>query len=301
MPQGPDASAILGNFYLLPVDRALHHLPVRPLRFQDDLKIFGDSPQSLRRALRDINRIMRGRHLNISVRKTKLLSGEEILDEFEDSEKDAIQYGLILGDPGVPNAVRALFDRAVSEDPVNARDLRFAVHRLQKLDDPHAAPWVLDHLPEVPYLAPILVDYLSHHQGAIPAIEERVAAYLADEEQNIYPYVEMQLVRMLAKSASIEGTTRDTLWAIVRDQNKARYVREHAIRSVGRHAAAGDVALLRTMFTESTDTPVRRALIVAITEAAGVDKGWLTAMGRSDGNLITTCEFLRKGAHLPAP
>ena len=41
IPQGPDASAILGNFYLRPVDRVLElNKSVVGLRFQDDLMVF---------------------------------------------------------------------------------------------------------------------------------------------------------------------------------------------------------------------------------------------------------------------
>ncbi len=94
LPQGHDASAFLGNFFLLPLDQALRHHDVKAIRYQDDIKIFADNPTTLRITLREIDQVLRARHLNLSVAKTKMLEGIEVLAEFEDTRKDAIQYGI---------------------------------------------------------------------------------------------------------------------------------------------------------------------------------------------------------------
>jgi hypothetical protein len=48
LPQGHDASAFLGNFYLLPLDQVLRHHDVHAIRYQDDIKVFANNPTTLR-------------------------------------------------------------------------------------------------------------------------------------------------------------------------------------------------------------------------------------------------------------
>ena len=118
--------------------RALSMHPVKFLRFQDDLKVFADSPAKLRVALRDVIRTLRHRRLNLSVHKTKMLVGDEILTAFEDDRKGAIQYGLFIGDETATDDLRLLFDDAVEAKPRKDRDIRFSVSRLEDQHDPHA-------------------------------------------------------------------------------------------------------------------------------------------------------------------
>lgn len=70
LPQGADVSAILGNFYLKPLDAILRKLPVKFVRFQDDIKIFAESAPVLRRAVAELTPVIRRRHLNLSSAKT---------------------------------------------------------------------------------------------------------------------------------------------------------------------------------------------------------------------------------------
>jgi hypothetical protein len=303
LPQGLQASAILGNFYLLPLDRELLQHPVKFVRYQDDIRVLADSPTPLRVALQSGIRILRNRHLNVSVHKTKMLQGPEILDEFEDTRKDAIQYGIEIGSPDAPAELRSLFDEATLSDSVKARDIRFAVYRLAKLEDDHAVSWILDHLPDVPYLAALLVDYLSLHMPEHPEIEERTRSYLLNVDENLYPWVEFNLVRMLAHAEAVSDSTLNAVWKILRDANKDPLVRQHAARCVGRHARPGEIALMRQLFNTVADEQLERALLVAMTEATKgkPDKAYLGAQGASHPELQHTCAFLKAGAKLPDP
>ena len=303
LPQGPEASAILGNFYLLPLDRELHQHPVKFVRYQDDIKILADNKAVLRVALQHAIRILRGRHLNVSVQKTKMLEGPQILDEFEDTRKDAIQYGIKIGSSDAPAQLRALFEDATAVTPVKARDIRFAVYRLGKVEDDCAVAWILDHLPEVPYLSGLLVAYLSLNMATHPEIEDRTRTYLTDGNENVYPWVEFNLMRMFARADSISDPTLDVVWATLRDGNKDLLVRQHAARCVGRHARPGDIALLRQLFNQSTDATIQRALLVAMTDATHghPDRAYLGAESVSHPNLEHTCAYLKSGAKIPDP
>lgn len=300
IPQGVQGSAVLGNLYLLPVDRVLIQHGLNFLRFQDDLKVFADSPEALRVALRDMTAVLRSRRLNLSVHKTKLLAGPDILDEFEDQRKTAIQYGITTGSGDSLPQLISLFDDAVSQSPPNSRDVRFSVHRLAQLNSSHAVPWILSHLSEVPYLAPLLVGYLTQFLDENSEIEPRVVEYLRDPRQNLYPFAELHLVRMLSFAKQIEDETLRAVWDILQDQNRPRYVREHAARCAGRHARAGDVARLKALFLTSDDTRMKRALLVAIREAAQ-DRAFFAETAGRNPELAATCRYLRSSTALPPP
>lgn len=307
VPQGPEVSSILGNFYLLPLDAVLRKLDVRWIRFQDDIKVFASEPHVLRLAVRELMPAVRGRHLNLSSAKTKLLQGSAVLEHFEDSKKDAIQYGLDIESPDVLDDLRALFDDAVSGSEVNERDVRFAINRFRKLGDDYAVTWILKNLDTVPYLASYLVTYLTQHFEKRPEIEAEVRSFLQDAARNISPVVEMHLIRMLGRAPQVSGETYDVLWSILKDQTKEGFVREWAARSIGRHvkddgARLPDVDLLRSLFKLSMENHgLRRALLVGIYEAESVDKAWLSAVATSDESLRHTCEYLRKKPELLPP
>jgi hypothetical protein len=138
----------------------------------------------------------------------------------------------------------------------------------------------------------------------MPQIEERVEHYLRDANENIYPWVELHLLRMLALAPRITDDTHASVWRILSDKNKDLLVREHAARCIGRHSRPGDSALLRALVTGSIEMPLRRAILVAYTEATGrshPDKGLLGAVARDHPELASTCDFLRSPAVIPGP
>jgi hypothetical protein len=303
IPQGIDVSAVLGNLYLVPVDATLRSLGLRFLRFQDDIKVFAEEQHELRRALLDLMPVIRSLHLNLSTGKTKILSGDDVIDHFEDIRKDAIQYGIDTGDPTVGKALHELFDDAVAGDAVNERDVRFTVYRFELRNDPYAVPWILAHLDDVPYLASILVRYLSQHLSDEPlGVENAVRSYLDDPKRNLSPIVELQLLRMLASADEIADATYELVWKTLRDQNKHSRVRQFAARCVGRHARPGDAAVLRATFQAAVDNnELRRALLVALFECGVARGAFLRQVEDSDLSLRPTARYLRNVQRLPAP
>lgn len=303
LPQGPTASQILGNFYLQPIDHLLASTPgIEFVRYMDDIRIFAHDRALLYRTLQDVINLLRARRLNLSNAKTNIFVGDEILKQFDDSDKTAIAYGITIGDPGSVLALRLLFrDAVASGGTPNARDIRFAVYRLGEFEDPYAIPWILEHLEDVPYLATLLVSYLGRFIGSIPEIENTVRDYLADPARNVYAFVEMQLIRMLARADRVDGSTLDVVMSILRDNNNPSYVRAHAARCVGRHRRQGDRQLLDQVFAATTDVMVKRAIAVALSERSGATRQILNALGSEHPVLAATALFLRSGMQIPAP
>ncbi|MGB8649928.1 MAG: RNA-directed DNA polymerase [Mycobacteriales bacterium] len=300
LPQGHSASSVLGNFYLLPLDRYLNTLSVKHVRYQDDIRIFANTREELMRVLRGAIGILRGRHLNFAVQKTKLSVGDEILNEFEDTAKNAINYGLEIGAADVAEDLHALFDKA-TVGKINARDIKFAIVRLARLDDDYAVDWILKHLDDAAFIASQLTDYLDSFLAARPEIEDALRALISRPSADTYPFAVLHAVRLLYRAASLQDATRNALWALLRDSNTPVYVREHVARCLGKHCAAGDLALLHSVLKGTSDTGLKRALLVAITELGGVDKGFLSQVEKTDPELAATCKFLASKATIPAP
>jgi hypothetical protein len=311
LPQGPEASSTLGNLYLQPVDALIGQYGAEFIRYQDDIKIFSNSPDHLRVVLRNVLGVLRGRHLNLSLHKTKLLQGPEILHEFEDTRKDAITYSFALANedhplldqlrPSTVDDLRRLFDEAVSSDSIDVRDVKFTVYRLSLLGDSHAVKWILDHLPEVPYLASHLVQYLSQWMEAGSEIEGRLCTYLRNPSENLYPHSELHVVRLFSRSASISADTHSLVWSILRDRNKASYVRQQCARCIGVHSRPGDGPLLSTLLNETNDVDLARAIVVAMWETGYMDKPSLRILQKAKPELGACCQLLISGAKIPPP
>jgi Reverse transcriptase (RNA-dependent DNA polymerase) len=146
IPQGSDMSGMLANLYLTTLDAEIRRGGYHHFRYSDDIYIFGSDWSALRQVLINANRILRHRHLNLATSKTQIIESSAVAQEFEDMEKDAINYGVRVGIPGAAEDVRALFDRAVGKDPVLTRDFKFSLTQLARLDDAHAVGWLKSHL-----------------------------------------------------------------------------------------------------------------------------------------------------------
>ena len=67
LPQGPNASRLLGNFYLNPVDAAMDQHPgIRYFRYMDDIRIVGSSRATVIAALQTLISECRRRGLALS-------------------------------------------------------------------------------------------------------------------------------------------------------------------------------------------------------------------------------------------
>lgn len=304
LPQGPEVSSLLGNFYLRPLDAVLRKLDVKFLRFQDDIKVFAGEDHVLRKAIAQLTPVVRGRRLNMSTSKAKILEGAQVVLHFEDSRKDAIQYRIEVDDGEVIEDIRLLFDEAVAGE-VNERDVKFSVYRLGKFGNPYAVDWILANLSSVPYLSEILVGYLSGVASERGDIEPGICMFLSDDTRNISPYVEIQLVRMFSSFESISDETYRLLWDILLNPAKESRVREFAARAVGRHLTSkttADLKVLDGIFRQNPDDlRLRRALLIGMKEGGGASKNYLGTVATGSPELKPLCDYLKSGVQLPKP
>ncbi|MEV5252855.1 RNA-directed DNA polymerase [Streptomyces werraensis] len=300
IPQGPDSSAILANLYLLPVDEFVYRSGLDYLRYSDDMMLFDTERESLRNALLEINSILRSRRLTMSTTKTHIYDSAQALSQLESLEKDAINYGIKIGEDGASERLYKLFLEATAAGQID-RDVKFALFRMGNIKDDRALGWALRNLKESHHLAGELLRYLECFPERRLAIRRAYISTMRLVEDHKYDHLEQRIlqsaIRMRIRSVKI----RDMAWAILQDKNKPSLPREFAARYLGRVSSIADGQLLRRQFENEPDGNVRRALLVAMYEAHSVSRILLQRHANSNTQLTWVSRYLLTSPRVPLP
>ncbi|MFE4593359.1 RNA-directed DNA polymerase [Streptomyces laurentii] len=300
IPQGPDASAILANLYLLPVDEFIHRSKMHYLRYSDDMMLFDTEREALRNALLEINSILRSRRLSMSSTKTDIFDHSQSLSQLEDLEKDAINYGIRVGESGAEERLYKLFTEAI-EGPQRDRDVKFSLFRMGRLKDDRAISWAFDNLKESHHLSSQLLHYLECFPERCAATRRAYTSTLRLVAGHKYDHLEQRVLQAATRQGIRSSQIRDLAWAILQNRNKSNLPREFAARYLGRVSTVADGQLLRREFENESSTNVRRALLVAMYEARSVSRPLLTNLANSDSQLSWVSRYLLKDPLIPLP
>lgn len=301
LPQGPDVSGLLSNLYLSPVDLYLKRHKLRYLRYSDDLYIFHEDWDLLRESLLDINRILRSKRLAMSSVKTQIYDNEEALAKFEDNEKDALQYGINLQISKSASELRNFFDRAIEQDPLSRRDLKWVTRRLGEIGDDYAVAWTLDNLERNQHLAEPLFDYLHFFVRESNRIGKYLGKLIKRVETQCNPHLEQQIVRYFLSKEAYDVNVWNLAWTLVEDRNREGFVREHAARYIGRHARYGDGQRLKLFYETEAEVRMRRALLVAMYEARYCPVRLLQGLRMERTEIRWTADYLLNVPSIPLP
>jgi hypothetical protein len=301
IPQGPDASGILANMYLLPVDEFVHRERINYLRYSDDMMLFDTDWSALRSMLLEINSILRSRRLSMSSTKTGIYEHAESVKQLEDLEKDAINYGLKIGEIGSGDRLYKLFEQATSPGQRD-RDVKFSLYRMGEWTrDDRAIPWAMRNLVDSHHLASHLLAYLECFPNRRLAIGRALASALGLVLEKNYDHLEQRILQSATRQQIRSRKIKDFAWAILEDKNKSNLPREFAARYLGRFSSPADGQLLRRQYENEANSSVRRALLVASYEARSVSRTLLKRLADSDSDLSWICRYLLKDPHIPLP
>jgi hypothetical protein len=300
IPQGPDSSAILANLYLLPVDEFVHRADFNYLRYSDDMMIFDTEREALRNALLEINAILRSRRLSMSSNKTHIYDEEHTLSQLESLEKDAINYGIKIGDVEAGENLYKLFLGATEGNQVD-RDIKFALFRMGNLKDDRALPWVMGQLKESHHLAVELIKYLECFPERSHAVARAYVSTLQMVAGHKYDSLEQRVLQAATRQRIRSAEIRDAAWAILYNKNKSSLPREFAARYLGRVSTIADGQLLRREYEHESDVNVRRALLVAMYEARSVSRPLLERLAQSNSRLMWVSRYLLRSPLVPLP
>lgn len=298
LPQGPSLSGVLANIYLSSVDQYLRSEGLKFWRYSDDMYVFHTSEAQLRKIVLEVGKILRRRGLTLSAMKTEILFDEEIRARLDDSVKDAINYGLRVGNREAPKQLEELFDSGLASD--TGRDVRYSLTRLGRINNSHAVAPILEKIGDFPHLTDAFTRYLKVFYGS--DIEHRLLETLEESYFDSDPYSESHILLTLVRRCRKNERVRAAAWRILLDDERQDYVREIAARAIGRSSDANDADNLVTAFIRQPSPYIRRAILSALYETGGASLDHIHELGANDDGCTHLLQYLNsRPAHIPIP
>ena len=303
IPQGPNASRVLGNLYLAPVDVAVENsgLDIVYLRFQDDIRIAARTSADAVRAARILEGELRRRRLTPASKKSQIVIGDDIDALTGDPNKDAVAYLMQSGAIDLPRKqLRKMLDRslATKREP-NWSDFRFSLWRLSQLLDSGRLRRVLGSLDQLAQVASLVAAYLLPwlHQ---PRVLKAVDGYLTDPDRNLSDYMSIWLLAALIEAPKLTPGLELYVRRTYRDRNQHRDLRIMAANVAGAHGNQGDAEVIEKTLRMDLDPMIVRGFLVALRRSHKLPKSILTEATRRFPELKATVSYLRGRHQLPS-
>jgi excisionase family DNA binding protein len=303
LPQGPNASRLLGNLFLLPVDEAMLSADWEYSRYLDDIRIVTETRADAVRALRQLHRECQTRGLIISSSKTELLHGEKAKDSLVGSLRlSNVEYLLKSQVPDLAREeLKSILEQALNpEVAIDVRNAKFSLWRLTQLREPDVLPLVLARLEDLAPVATVVAAYLQPFI-AEKAVITGVASFLRDPSRSYSQYLCTWLfAAMLEHPGPQPQAWTDQALKRVKDRNQPDYLRAVAAAVVGRGRRTGDISWMRKEISREHNPVVLRGFAVALFWAGRLDgpTGKRLASGRP--HLKRTVDYLKGRTRLPS-
>ncbi|UVS76339.1 reverse transcriptase domain-containing protein [Actinokineospora sp. UTMC 2448] len=301
--QGPDVSRVLGNFYMLPVDRAMLEAGFNYSRYMDDVRIVAATRSQSIAAMRLFERECKKRGLIASSQKTSLLMGKDALNADLNSMRDHITY---LFDTRRYRQARPLLRAMLNQElkkseGLDLRATKFSLYRLSRIRDSKLIEEVLGRLDALSPVAHVVAEYLSHFVDQIE-VRQAIDAYLTNEESSLDPYVMYYLFALMlaCPRESISTAWVDAARSVARDRNKHDYLRIIATNVLARKRDSVDLAWIRTSAQNDNDHAMIRGYLVALKRAGQLDLSTVNRYAKRGPSLARVIGYLTSVTKLPS-
>ena len=302
LPQGPNASRALGNFYLAAVDRVMLDHNVNYWRYMDDVMIVASTKAEAVAGMRIFERECRKRGLVLSAHKTKMVTGSDAAKAGGDPVKDDAQYLLDSNQmTKAKRALRRILKEAVEEEGnINVGAATFSLWRLAQLMDKTPLRRVLARLEELAPVARISAAYLRKFL-ADRKVEEALAVFLADSTRNTSDITESWLFAcMLEHPGKPPARWIERSRVVAKDRNGPTFHRVLAVNLMVLGALPTDIAWVKNELRREFDPEMLRGYLVALARVGDLDKVTLTMAGNRSHALAPTVEYLRNRTVFPS-
>jgi excisionase family DNA binding protein len=303
LPQGPNASRILGNLYLLPVDRAMLQAGWRYSRYMDDIRVVVDSKEDGYKAIRQFQQEARARGLLVSAAKTTLLHGDAARDELgDDAELERAQY-LVDHKAFAParKALRAILKDALKADAgIIERRATFSLWRLTKLRESSTLTMVLNRLEDLAPVARVLAAYIRSFITR-PRVVTSLADFLGDPARCQSPYLSTWLfAAMLEHPGKVPARWADQAAERVRDRNQPEFLRAIAAVVMLRGGRPADRDWIKSDISREHNPEVLRGYAVGLHWIHQLDKTTQRTLIARSASLATTVAYLQGRNRVPS-
>lgn len=303
LPQGPDASRVLANFYLIPVDEALSQMPdIVYLRYLDDIRIVAPTKHAAITALKLLDVECKSRNLSLSTNKTKLTVGTSARESLQDRELDEARYVFDAGGDQleVRKQLNKLFRKALKGSAgVNPRRARFGLYRLRAIRADSSLSLVLNHLEDLAPLGWLVPAYLAPWIGR-PSVQLGLANYLLDPERNTSDYLSTWILAALLESPKpVKGRILEYARGIALDRSQSAYHRAVALNVLALGLHSRDLDSIRGVISSEYHPEIIRGGLVALARVGLLDKT-ISARARRIPSSAVTIDYLSGRRNLPS-
>jgi excisionase family DNA binding protein len=303
LPQGPDASRVLGNLFLLPVDDAMLNAEWRYSRFMDDVQIVAESKPAAIQAMRQFQQECNVRGLIVSSAKTKLLFGKEARASLEESRRLAsIEYLMQANVASLARPeLRAVLKDALEGDlAVKTRDAKFSLYRLGQLHDDGVLDEVLSRLEDLAPIASVVAAYLPPFLED-PRVVDSLAQFLHDPMRSYSAHLSTWLFAvMLEHPGNLPESWVDVAAKRMQDRNQPVYLRSVATVVAGRGRRPAHTAWMKREVLREHDPAVLRGLAVGLYWADQLDRVTQRELLAQSPHLQKTISYLQGRARVPS-
>lgn len=299
LPQGPNASRVLGNFYLFEVDHAMLDAGYEYYRYMDDVRIFSPSKSDAVEGLRRFESLCRQRGLSLSSAKTEVLPSQEFVDQIEDKETDDAAYFFDRGDlPRARHALKRVLRRALSERGISIRRVRFSMWRLARIREASVINQVLKYLEELAPVASVVAAYLCHFINR-STVQAKIAEFMKDQSRSYSEYLRSWVFAVMLECRNNPDEWRKIAESQAKDKNAPSYLRAVAACVLAKSRVPRDLSWIKTELATEHDPVMVRGYLVALTYGRALDKATTSSLQLS-GQLAHTAEWLRQRNSLPS-
>lgn len=291
IPQGYSASDILAKTFASRLDEMLVNDGFSHLRYVDDLRIFCNSKSEAKKAILALSKYVHTLGLNLQSAKTKILTGQEVMDNVRGTTMtiDGIRQELVdelvdeiltYGEyPIVEEAVNTalekypedsldVLERTFVEHFLNDNDgnfnkslFHFLLKKLGRVGSKKAIEYCLWSLGERPEETLFVLNYLQSVELENAEMASLIT-YLVSAE-NVYDYQRYQILKWFLKNNIKNAQVLQFSRRVIEDLNKDEWLRAYAISYVGRFGNEADLTNFEYQFTQDISPMVKAHFIEA--------------------------------------
>lgn len=184
IPQGPLASALIGEIYLLPIDKVLHRKKIKYVRYVDDIKIFGKSREEVLYGVIILEKECKERGLIPQTKKCEIVKASnlnEAIGKFPSLTN--FEKRVLFSDQ---EEAYKLFVKAFNEDSFDISKVKYILKVSEKNDK--ILQMVLKNLSKHPELVDEFCQFLMNYIDS-PKVAEKIYKK-ALENPSLYEYVD---------------------------------------------------------------------------------------------------------------
>jgi Reverse transcriptase (RNA-dependent DNA polymerase) len=325
IPQGLSASDVLAKLYLNRVDRMATQAGVTHLRYVDDIRIFCASLADARRALLELQRLLRGRGLAIQSSKTSLLRADEARVQFDGIQPvllpiarkfsasiaaaagldtdymspSEIASALVGLDSPPTELLRQTYRAYFIDEPRRKFEktlFHFVLGRLGMARDAFAASHAVSLLAEHPQESAYVLKYLA--QANVVSEHEAQILELLSADEAVYPFQHYQFLRWRSRQSA---PASDALLAYARRVQKnvraPQYLVGAARLLLSRFGTVADLDVMTGEYAAAQSDMARLDIACAVHRMEKTKRNAFLGRVSRDGPLLSVAvEAIKSGA-----